>query len=192
MIFRLTSKLSKKIGMASLQALPADQAKNPLMDWNANLFTVQRSTQHIILTNTASLYSMIMYGRGITNDRQFIREVLSYMKEFMTIDGNKVIYEKFIEPENKRIFFSKIVDRRVSGSMNDLIFQAKMHLIEGHKSPLDVSFLLNESPMSYLSYSHPKIEFQKLHFRDAVSLGSGQKENNVIYINVVRPPTTKY
>jgi hypothetical protein len=177
--------------MTSLQALPTDQAENPLMDWNANLFTVQR-TQYIILTNTASLYSMVMYGRGITNDRQFIREVLSYMKEFMTIDGNKVIYEKFIEPENKRIFFSKIVDRRVSGSMNDLIFQAKMHLIEGHKSPLDVSFLLNESPMSYLSYSHPKIEFQKLHFRDAVSLGSGQKENNVIHINFVRPPTTKY
>ena len=176
--------------MASLQALPADQAKNPLMDWNANLFTVQR-TQYIILTNTASLYSMVMYGRGITNDRQFIREVLSYMKEFMTIDGNKVIYEKFIEPENKRIFFSKIVDRRVSGSMNDLIFQAKMHLIEGHKSPMDVSFLLNESPMSYLSYSRPKIEFQKLHFRDAVSLGNGQQVNNVIYLNKVRPTDSK-
>jgi len=153
------------------------------------LFTVQR-TQYIILTNTASLYSMVMHGRGITNDRQFIREVLSFMKEFMTIDGNKAIFEKFIEPEVRNIFFSKIVDRRVSGSMNDLIFQAKMHLIEGHKSPLDVSFFLNESPMSYLSYSRPKIEFQKLHFRDEVSLGNGQKENNVIYIKVVRPPTT--
>ena len=190
MIFRLTSKLSKKIGMASLQALPADQTKNPLMDWNANLFTVQR-TQYIILTNTASLYSMIMYGRGITNDKQFIREVLSCMKEFMTIDGNKSIFEKLIEPENKRILFSKVVDRRVSGSMNDLIFQAKMHLIEGHTSPLDVSFLLNESPMSYLSYSRPKIEFQKLHFRDAVSLGNGQQVNNVIYLNKVRPTDSK-
>jgi len=130
MIFRLTSKLSKKIRMTSLQALPTDQAENPLMDWNAHLFTVQR-TQYVILTNSASLYSMVMHGRGITNDRQFIREVMSFAKEFMTIDGNKVIYEKFIEPENKRIFFSKIVDRRVSGSMNDLIFQAKMHLIEG-------------------------------------------------------------
>ena len=135
---------------------------------------------------------MVMHGRGITNDRQFIREVLSFMKEFMTIDGNDAIFEKFIEPEVKNIFFSKIVDRRVAGSMNDLIFQAKFHLIEGHKSPMDVSFLLNESPMSYLSYSRPKIEFRKLHFRDAVSLGNGQKENNVIYINVVRPPTTKY
>ena len=114
------------------------------------------------------------------------------MKEFMTIDGNKAIFEKFIEPEVKNIFFSKMVDRRVSGSMNDLIFQAKMHLIDGHKSPMDVSFLLNESLMSYLSYSRPKIEFQKLHIRDAVSLGNGQKENNVIYINVVRPPKTMF
>jgi len=189
MIFRLTLKLSKKVGFTSLPALLSNKNLNPLMDWNANLFTVQR-IQYIILTNTASLYSMVMHGRGITNDRQFIREVLSFMKEFMTIDGNKAIFEKFIEPEVRNIFFSKIVDRRVSGSMNDLIFQAKMHLIEGHKSPLDVSFFLNESPMSYLSYSRPKIEFQKLHFRDEVSLGNGQKENNVIYIKVVRPPTT--
>ena len=191
MIFRLTLKLSKKVGFTSLPALPSDKNLNPLMDWNANLFTVQR-TQYIILTNTASLYSMVMHGRGITSDRLFIRDTLSYMKEFMTIDGNKSIFEKFIEPEGENIFFSKIIDRRVAGSMNDLIFQAKFHLIEGHKSPLDVSFLLNESPMSYLSYSRPKIEFQKLHFEDGVSSGNGQKENNVIHINFVRPPTTKY
>ncbi len=172
MIFRLTLKLAKKIGIAPLTTVSYDENRDLLLDWNANLFTVQR-TQYIILTNTASLYSMVMHGRGITNDRQFIREVLSVMKEFMTIDGNKAIFEKFIEPEVKNIFFSKIVDRRVSGSMNDLIFQAKMHLIEGHKSTLDVSFFLNESPMSYLCYSRPKIEFQKLSLFNNSNLGRG-------------------
>jgi hypothetical protein len=191
MIFRLTLKLSKKIGIAPLPALPFDKNKNSLIDWSAHLFTAQR-IQYIILTNTASLYSMVMLGRGITNDRQFIRGVLSCMEEFMTIDGNKVIFEKFIEPENNDICFSKIVDRRVAGSMNDLIFQAKVHLIEGQQSPFDVSFLLNESPMSYLSYSCPKNEFKKLFFKDGESSGKRQRENNVIYINVVRPPTTKY
>ncbi len=88
------------------------------------------------------------------------------MADFMTIDGNKAVYENVIEPESQVIYFSKIVDRRVLGSMNDLIFQAKIYLSEGQKSPFDVSFLLNESPMSYLDYNHPKDEFRILYFKN--------------------------
>jgi hypothetical protein len=190
MIFRLTLKLSKKIGIAPLPAVPFDKNRNPLIDWSAHLFTAQR-IQYIILTNTVSLYSMVMYGRGITNDKRFIQGVLSYMREFMTIDGNKFIFEKYIEPQDKDIFFSKIVDRRVMGSMNDLVFQAKVHLNMGKLSPSDVSFRLNEAPMSYLNYSRPKDELQKLFFRDRESSGNKQRGNNVIYINAVRPPATK-
>jgi len=93
-----------------------------------------------------------MYGRGITNNNQFVREVSSNLWEFMRIDGYKSIFEKYIEPLDQDIFFSKIIDRRVMGSMNDLVFQAKMHLSMGNLSPADVSFRLNESPMSYLNY----------------------------------------
>lgn len=176
--------------MASLQALPTDQAMNPLLDWNAHLFTVQR-TQYIIMTNTASLYSMIMYGRGITSDKQFAREALSCMKEFMTIAGHKAITEKFIDPEDKSIF-SKIIDRRVMGSMNDLVFQAKIHLSEGRKSLFDVSLLLNESPMSYLGYSRPKEEFSILYSIDSAPSGDRQGKDNVICIDDYRPPIIKF
>lgn len=190
MILRLTLKLAKKIGIAPLPAIPCDENRNPILDWNANLFTVQR-TQFIIMTNTASLYSLIMHGRRITNDKQFVREALRCMKEFMTLDGNKVVYENVIEPESQRIFFSKIVDRRVSGSMNDLIFQAMVYLSEGQKSLFDISFLLNESPMSYLNYGHPKHEFQKLYFKDEDLPDNRQKKSNVISINDYRPQKTK-
>jgi len=190
MIFRLTLKLSKKIGIAPLPAVPFDKSRNSLIDWSAHLFTAQR-IQYIILTNTVSLYSMVMYGRGITNDKKFIQGVLSYMREFMTIDGNKFLFEKYIEPQGNEMFFSKIVDRQVMGSMNDLVFQAKVHLNMGKLSPSDVSFRLNESPMSYLNYSRPKDELQKLFFRDRELLGNKQRGNNVIYINAARPPTTK-
>ncbi|MGA2526117.1 MAG: hypothetical protein ABSF79_05815 [Smithellaceae bacterium] len=191
MIFRLTLKLAKKIGIAPLPTISHDEIRNPLLDWNAHLFTVQR-TQYIILANTASLYSMILHGRGITNDKQFVREALHCMKEFMTVDGNEVVYENVIEQESQRIFFSKIVDRRVSGSMNDLIFQAKVCLSDGQKSPFDVSFLLNESPMSYLNYNRPKSEFQKLYFKDGDLPGNRQRKNNVISINDYRPQKTKF
>lgn len=181
MIFRLTLKLAKKIGIAPLLVIPSDKNQNSLLDWSANLFTVQR-TQYIILTNSISLYSVVMPGRGITNDKQFIREALSCMQEFIIVDGNKVMYDNFIEPESKIIYFSKIIDRRVSGSMNDLIFQAKVYLGEGQKQPSDVSFLLNKSPMSYLNYNHPRNEFQKLYLLKGESSGNRQRNNNLIHI----------
>jgi len=123
MIFRLTVKLSKKIGIALSQTIPPD--KNPYADWSANLFTARR-IQYMILTNTTSLYTMVMYGRGITSEKEFLQGVLTYMREFMTIDGNILVFQKYIEPLIKEISFSKIVDRRVMGSMNDLVFQAKV------------------------------------------------------------------
>jgi hypothetical protein len=190
MIFRLTLKLAKKIGIAPLSTLPSDKGKNPLIDWSAHLFTAQR-TQYILITNTVTLYSMVMSGRGIVNDSQFILGALSYMKEFMFIGGDKGIFEKLLEPESHDVFFSKIVDRRVMGSMNDFVFQAKVHLIECRQSPLDVSFLLNDSPMSYLNYSRPKDEFRKLLYKDSESSCKRQWEDNVIYINALRTPTTK-
>jgi len=132
-------------------------------------------------------------GRGITNDKYFIRETLSCMEEFMIIDGNKVMYDNFIEPESQKTYFSKIIDRRVSGSMNDLIFQAKVYLSEGQKSPFDVSFMLNKSPMFYLNYRNPKVEFRKLYLtEDEDSPGNRQIRNNVININDHRPPKTKH
>ena len=191
MILRLTLKLAKKIGIAPLPAIPFDENRNPILDWNANLFTVLR-TQFIILTNTASLYSLILHGRGITSDRQFVREALSSMEEFMTLDTNEIMYDKFIEPESKINYFSKIIDRRILGSMNDLMFQAMIYLSEGQKSLFDVSLMLNKTPMSYLNYSNPKIEFRKLYFtEDGDSPGNKQIKNNVININDIRLSKTK-
>ena len=69
MILRLSQKLNTKIKAGKLAEMPLD--KNPYADWSCHLFTADRS-QYIILMNTASLYSCVMYGRGISNDSTFI------------------------------------------------------------------------------------------------------------------------
>jgi hypothetical protein len=73
MIFRLSQKLNDKIGAGRLPAQPLDE--NPFADWSTTLFTADR-TQYILVSNTKSLYSTVLYGRGITNDSHFIeREI---------------------------------------------------------------------------------------------------------------------
>jgi hypothetical protein len=63
MIFRLSQKLATKIKEVTLPALPLDD--NPFADWSAQLFVADR-TQYVLLSNTQSLYSTVIYGKGIT------------------------------------------------------------------------------------------------------------------------------
>lgn len=99
MIFRLSQKLNTKIEAGTLKAMPLDE--NPYADWSCQLFTVDR-TQYIIVSNTKSLYSCVLYGKGITNDCVFIERVLSSLREFMTDDGQSFIYQKFVAPSSTR------------------------------------------------------------------------------------------
>ncbi len=69
MIFRLSNKLNTKIKAGKLSELPLDD--NPYTDWSCHLFTAARA-QYIIMANTKSLYSVVMFGAGITSDSKFI------------------------------------------------------------------------------------------------------------------------
>jgi len=70
MILRLSQKLCTKIKAGPLPAMPLDE--NPYGDWSCHLFTADR-TQYIITTNTKSLYSCVMYGKGDHRRQRFHR-----------------------------------------------------------------------------------------------------------------------
>jgi hypothetical protein len=163
MIFRFTYKLGKKLRFVPFDTLPLHS--NPFADWTAHLFTAQR-VQYIIITNTASLYSMIMYGRGITDDGVFINRAISYMRDFMSHDDHDFIFERLIVPEAGRVYLSKTLGRGVTGSMNDLVRIAKFEMTERDISPFDVSFQLNMAPMSMLNYGNPREAFESLKVSD--------------------------
>lgn len=168
MIFRLSQKLSTKIKEGRLPTLPLDE--NPLADWSAHLFAADR-TQYILLSNTKSLYSTVMYGKGITNDSHFIQRALSNIREFMEADGREFIYHRFIVPATASVRFAKALDRSVTGSMNDMIRHATYWLTQGDISPFEVGFRLNEIPMSALAgsglpYGMPREAFKALGSRD--------------------------
>lgn len=165
MIFRITQKLNKKIGIGPLPTVPPKES--PWGDWSARLFTADR-TQYILLSHTTSLYSVVMFGRGITYDGQFIERATSNIREFMTDDGLELIYKNFIAPETERVRFSAALNRSVTGSMNDLEAAAKIYLADYEVAPLDVGFKLNETPMSAIGttkrggYATPREAFMRL------------------------------
>ena len=159
MILRVSTKLGKKIRVSPESCLPLHE--NPFADWSAHLFTADR-TQYILVTNTASLYSMVMYGKGIADDSIFLQRAVGLIGEVLRDDDQGSVFERLIVPSTAQVRFSKALNRAVTGSMNDLVFQAKVHLIRQEISPYDTSFRLNEVPMSYLKYASPRQAFANL------------------------------
>ncbi len=159
MFYRLTQKMAKKIKESPTHSCPV--YSNPYIDWSVHLFTAQRA-QYIIITNSTSLYSVILHGRGITDDVSFINHAMSGMADFMCYDGYEFQFRRLIAPNATDTVFVKLSDRRVLGSMNDLVRMAKWHLIEGQVSPFEAAEKINKAPMSYLNYDHPRRAFPKM------------------------------
>lgn len=165
MIFRLSLKLNKKIKAGKLTDMPHDA--NQYADWSCRLFTADR-TQYIIMSNTASLYSCVMYGKGITDDSRFIERALNTIREFMEDDGQQFAYRKFIAPASSTVSFAKGLNRKVTGSMNELVMAATHSLESGEVAPHDVGFYLNDLLLSAIAtkedhgYGRPRDAFKLL------------------------------
>jgi hypothetical protein len=165
MIFRLSQKLNAKIKAGTLLTLPLDD--DPFADWSAHLFLVNR-VQYILVSNTKTLYSTVTYGKGIADDSRFIERALSNLREQLEDDGQESLYQRFIAPASATVRFARSLDRRVTGSMNDLIHLAQYMLADGELAPFDLGYRLNETPMSAVStrrtekYGSPREAFKDL------------------------------
>jgi hypothetical protein len=164
MIFRLSQKLATKLHETALLSVPLDE--NPYADWSAHLFTVAR-TQYIIVANTKSMYSVVFYGKGITDYSEFISRALSALREFMEDDGQSFVYQRLIAPTAVSVKFAKALDRSTVGSINELLKFATYYLQDDEISPHDLGFRLNDILLSALSsekrgYGKPNEAFKGL------------------------------
>lgn len=159
MILRLSQKLATKVKATAKRSLPLDS--NQFADWTGHLFTADK-TQYVIVTNTAAIYSAVIFGRGITDDSRLIERALSGIREVMAGDGLEFFYMQFIVPASGLIRLAPTLNRSVTGSMNDLVAQAQIWLTDGGLSPYDTSFKLNGIPMSAIDYKYPREAMKSL------------------------------
>lgn len=144
---RPTSMLAKRIGATIPAATVAVQT--PHTDWCAHVFTAQRH-RYLILTNTHSLLSVVTSGKGITTEGAFVRHSLAAIAEYFRSSGRQFVLDRLIAPAAAEVQLARLSDRAVMGSINELIFQAKLELIEGQLSASETSERLNEVPLSML------------------------------------------
>ena len=162
---RLSEKMKTKIKAGPLQTLSLDD--DPFADWSAHLFLANR-TQYILFSNTKSLYSTVLFAQGITNENRFITRCLESLREFMESDKRLDVYEKLVAPVTQNVSFAKPLNRKIIGTMTELVKSARILLIQQELSPHQVSLHLNDILMSAIAsppknrYWQPKKAFQMM------------------------------
>lgn len=138
-----------------------------MADWTGHLFFFDR-TPYILLCNTATLYSTVLYAKGIADNSVFLTRFLATLRDAMEADGLAFAYERFIVPRTGLIRFASTVSRSVTGSMNELITYAKAVLADDEVSPFDLGFRLNDVLLSAIGpdesrpYGKPRDAFRAL------------------------------
>ena len=160
MHLRITQKLAKKI--KEPVKLPALEAHTePLADWTANLFIHDR-THYIICSNTATLYSCLFFGAGITDHSLFIKSALQRIRDIMEDDGLEEAYLQRIVPHTGGICFGKALNRRVTSSITEQIYLAKILLEDPKLALYQVAEKLNKNILSYLDSKKPRDAFLEI------------------------------
>lgn len=159
MIFRLTRKLSAKLEVAPAPSLPS--AENPLLDWTAHLFMAGHR-QYIIVTNTATLYSCVIPGGRCRSVSVFMGNFAQGFADVLERDGLGPLPDFVFDCLQEKSVFCRASDRRVLGSINDLVFGVKVYITEAGLPLQEVSHRLNQTPMKLIKHSIPTDEMRKL------------------------------
>lgn len=164
MIIRLSHSMMKKLGLSATDLSVTETltpAPHPLCDWALHLYRYQR-TQYIISTNTTSLSSFVFAGRGLADQRSFTNQFFLLLREHHRLLEMEEAFEQCIAPCETTIHWSKVGNRSVTGSMNELILQALYLQEEREWSLAEVSRELNNLPLSVISYQRPVDVHRKL------------------------------
>lgn len=164
MLFRLSAKLNTYLKHGRLKDRPLEA--NPFADWSAHLFLVKRE-KLILVSNTHSLYSFVMYGHTLPNELRFYERTMNSMRMFMEQDGLEHVYEERIIPNTNMHRYAKALNRSVTGCMRELIYQATYSVGERGIDPIEVGKVLNEFLLSTLktegsSYGCPSDAFRAM------------------------------
>lgn len=118
--------------------------------------------QFIIVTNSATLYSVVMPGGSCRSAGTFVGAFAEELGGVLDRDGLGSLSSCVISDLSKNLVFCRASDRRVLGSINDFVFGAKVYINEADLPLPEVSHRLNQTPMRLVKYSVPADEMRKL------------------------------
>ncbi len=152
---KCTAKLRKEMGLKTA-SLPEPTPQSGLLGaWHANLIYVNRK-KCVLFVNDKTLYNFAV----INLSRAKIRELDSVFLQNLVLnlfqEGFSEEQVKQLTQEYDHIQFAKTDNKSVLGSMNDLAWHYKYHLVEAGEDFLShIVHELNRMPMGAKDYIFP-------------------------------------
>lgn len=159
MIIHFTQKLRKKIDLPEVTT--GTVAAGAHLRWYANLFKIGQ-TQFILTTNAASLYSVVIFGRGIADSSDYLLRFLPALRDQLESNDMEMIYLRCIAPHTGAITLAKTESRSVLGSMNDMVNACEFFIDREFPDPWRMGEGINNTPYKAIGHRLPRKAFAQL------------------------------
>lgn len=165
-LIRCTQKLIKEMGLKKSELSVTEPKFSYLGSWHANLLHID-GKKCVLFVNDKTLFNFIVPNvkrHEIKNLSSIFKEHLIYA--LSSEDVTTKTKEEIIKEYNE-INYSKTNSKKVLGSMNDLAFHYKHHILSdgGIFSALvpNIVSKLNHMPMGMLNYNYSSEELKALY-----------------------------
>ena len=156
---RPTKMLARRLGLTVPAAPPP--VPNRVADWCVHEFRAARH-RYLLFWNTAAFYPVLTHGTGVRDEHDLIVRLTAGLKHVLGGTELEFHYQRWIVPELAAVQWAPIPSRSVLGTMNDLMLMAKYHLENREESPVELSRLLAQAPLSALGMNSPERAFRTL------------------------------
>lgn len=109
--------------------------------------------------NTASLYPLVTYARGVTDEAALIERGIEAMRMKFVGTEMEFQFQRWIVPELHTVQWAPIPNKAVLSSLNELIMMARYGM---DKSPVELSSWLAATPMKAIGHNSPDRVFPAL------------------------------
>ncbi|MFQ5470191.1 MAG: hypothetical protein ACE5EH_07775 [Gammaproteobacteria bacterium] len=165
-LIRCTKKLQKEMGLKQSGLCVEGPRFSYLGPWHANLIHIDRR-KCVLFVNDKTLFNFIVPDVSRIQIRELDKLFKGYLScvlsddDFAEADRNRIL------SEYEEIGFANTNSKSVLGSMNDLAFHYKYHILEagGVHSPAvpEIIRKLNRMPMGAIKYTYPIEELRAMY-----------------------------
>ena len=135
--------------------------ERPYADWCVHAFSAGRRPW-VLVANTASLFSVVMTGRGIDGDGELTRSVLTALRDYLHGSDRAFFFDRFVEPEAASAAFAPIGRAALQDAMKELASHARWFMTRSDLSAFETADRVNRTPLAFLRGRTPGEVFPEL------------------------------
>jgi len=163
LILRVTNKAAKRLKLTPEKASP--KSADQVGDWTVHVFTTQRK-QFFFFTNSHSLLSVVVSGRRVKSLPGLLAAARQSLESYFCYCGVANANPHIFPSSGFPVSVCKVGDQSLLGSMNEMIYHTKFHMMDGLENLDEIAKRINDMPM----FSLPGVIPHQVHLSNELTI----------------------